>query len=110
MPFEASPVSFENTSLMTIDYDLVPPFYRSWLSNALQAKRRDDALTQELTSMRDEHAEVAAFQARLIDMYDRDELRNGREKIIDACKTSRDYCERVVAALNLALNSLRQQD
>jgi hypothetical protein len=92
---------------MDFDYDLVPPFYRSWLSNALEAERWDDALVQELTTTRDQHAEVAAFQARLIDMYDRDELRVGREKVIDASKTSRDYCERVVMALNRALNSLR---
>jgi len=90
-----------------IDYDLVPPYYRSWLTNALQSKRRDDTLMQELIAVRNQYAEVAGFQTRLIDMYDREEFRDGREKIINASKTSRDYCERVSAILDLALSALR---
>lgn len=94
--------------IVDIDYDLVPPFYRSWLSSALRFKRCDDTLIQELTVVRDQHTEVASFQARLIDMYDREEERRGHEDIIDASKTSRDYCECVAASLTSALNLLRQ--
>jgi hypothetical protein len=93
---------------MEIDDDLIPPSYRSWLSNAIQTKRYDEELVQELMTVRDQHATVAAFQARLIDMYDRDELRGGREDVLDASKMSRDYCERVVAAVDIALSALRR--
>jgi hypothetical protein len=50
----------------------------------LRSKRCDDTLIQELTAVRDQYAEAASFQARLIDMYDREEERRGREGVIDA--------------------------
>lgn len=41
-------------------------------------------------------------------MYDRDELRVGREKVIEASKITRDYYERVTETVGSALNLLRQ--
>jgi hypothetical protein len=95
---------------MAVDLEMVPPFYRSWLRNALEGQRNDVALIQDLTSVRNEHAQVAEFQARLIESYEQNGLCNSRRSVVESAQISRDYCQRVVRVLDEALGNLRQFD
>jgi hypothetical protein len=71
-----------------MDYAYIPVFYQGWLRKALQYQRHDAELIADLTSVRDDHAYIADVQAKLIDKYHRDDLRKGREEVIEEIKRS----------------------
>jgi hypothetical protein len=94
---------------MTVnDIERIPPYYRSQIRTALTTAPAGYVreLIANLVRIRDDHAEVARHERELIARFDTDELRAGREEVIELTRNAGTFCEHVEKAADDVLSAL----